>query len=74
MSKQSELEQVRAELRKRPRDLRHIAKVAGVSYDAALRIKSARGEPGYHKVRKLWEALFVPVTVTMPRAGLRNSK
>lgn len=52
------LDLVVAELGRRVGDLASIARGAGVSYDTLLRIKNRENDPGYSKVRRLYEHLF----------------
>ena len=52
------LPRVVAELEKRTGSLGTVSADTGIKYDTVLRIKNGEGEPGYDKVRKLFEYLF----------------
>lgn len=55
------LDSVVTELNKRKGDLPKVAKESGVPYDTVLRIKNRENDPGYSKVRALYDYLFRPV-------------
>lgn len=52
------LEEVVTALVERKGDLPRVAKESGVPYDTVLRIKNRENDPGYSKVRALYDYLF----------------
>lgn len=60
MNQSDILEAVVAELERRKGELPSVAREAGLSYDTVLRIKNRENDPGYSKVRSLYDSLFAP--------------
>ena len=58
MKSKDPLESVVAELQVRAGSLRRLARDSGISYDTILRIKNGENDPGYSRVKELYDYLF----------------